>query len=83
MIHSGRGKPQRAAIEPAIYATDRAIELARDGTPFREAYRAAVDYPLPSCGADPEASLAARTSPGGAADLRLDVFRARLDALSA
>ena len=73
----------RAAIEPAMYATDRAIELARDGTPFREAYRAAVDDPLPSFGADPEASLAARTSPGGAADLRLDVLRARLDALSA
>jgi argininosuccinate lyase len=37
---------------------------------------------LPQAGADPEASLAARTSPGGAADLRLDVLRARLDALA-
>jgi argininosuccinate lyase len=71
----------RAAIEPGMYATDRAIELARDGTPFREAYRAAVDDPLPKAGADPEASLAARTSPGGAGDLRLDVLRTRLEAL--
>jgi len=72
----------RDAIEPAMFATDRAVELAREGTPFRDAYRAAVSDPLPKAGADPEASLAARVSPGGAADLRLDVLRARLDALS-
>jgi len=72
----------RAAIEPGMYATDRAIELARAGTPFREAYRAAVADPLPRAGADPEASLAARSSPGGAGDLRLDVLRARLDAFA-
>ena len=73
----------RAAIEPGMFATDRAIELAREGTPFREAYRASANNPLPSFGANPEASLAARTSPGGAADLRLDMLRARLDGLSA
>ena len=72
----------RAAIEPGMFATDRAIELARAGTPFREAYRDAANHPLPQAGADPDASLAARTSPGGAADLRLDVLRARLDALA-
>ena len=73
----------RAAIEPAMYATDRAIELAKSGVPFRQAYRDAVSDPLPSFGADPEASLAARNSPGGAADLRLDELRARLAALDA
>ena len=72
----------RAAIEPGMFATDRAIELARAGTPFREAYRAAASDPLPQAGADPDASLAARTSPGGAADLRLDVLRARLAGLA-
>ncbi|MEO8742475.1 MAG: argininosuccinate lyase [Lysobacteraceae bacterium] len=72
----------RAAIEPAMFATDRAMELAREGMPFRAAYRAAVGDPLPSFGANPEASLAARTSPGGAADMRLDVLRARLDAIA-
>ena len=71
-----------AAIEPGMFATDRAIELARAGTPFREAYRDAANHPLPQAGADPEASLAARTSPGGAADLRLDVLRARLATLA-
>jgi argininosuccinate lyase len=72
----------REAIEPAMYATDRAIELAKSGVPFRQAYRDAVTDPLPAAGADPEASLAARNSPGGAADLRLDELSARLNALS-
>ena len=71
----------RAAIDPGMYATDRAIELARAGTPFRDAYRIAASDPLPRSGEDPEASLAQRVSPGGAGDLRLDVLRARLDAL--
>ena len=72
----------RAAIEPGMFATDRAIELARAGTPFREAYRAAASDSCPQAGFDSEASLAARTSPGGAADLRLDVLQAHLDALA-
>ena len=33
----------RAAIEPSMYATDRAIDLARDGMPFRDAYQRAAD----------------------------------------
>ncbi|HET6602872.1 MAG TPA: argininosuccinate lyase [Xanthomonadaceae bacterium] len=71
----------RDACEAGMYATDKAIELARAGVPFREAYRRAAAEPLPAAGADPDASLAARVSPGGAADLRLDVLRARLQAL--
>ena len=73
----------RAAIEPAMFATDRAIEMARAGTPFREAYRLAAGTPPPVVNVDPEASLAARVSPGGAADLRLDLLRARLDGFAA
>ena len=71
------------AFDDGMYATDRAIELARAGMPFRDAYRQAAASPLPEAGADPQASLAARVSPGGAADLRLDELRARLDALDA
>lgn len=33
----------RAAIEPAMYATDVAIEQAAAGVPFRDAYRAAAE----------------------------------------
>jgi argininosuccinate lyase len=71
----------RAAIEPAMYATDVAIEQAAAGVPFRDAYRAAAET-VASAGAGrtPESSLAARVSPGAAGDLRLDVLRARLQA---
>jgi argininosuccinate lyase len=72
----------RAAIEPAMYATDAAIEQAASGVPFRDAYRAAAEAAdAAGQGRTPEASLAARVSPGAAADLRLDALRERLDAL--
>ena len=67
----------RAALEPSMYATDLAVDLARQGMPFREAYREAAN-PARWADGDPEASLAARTSPGASADLRLDALRARL-----
>lgn len=72
----------RAAIEPSMYATDVAIEQAVAGVPFREAYRAAAESARRvGAGRTPEASLSARSSPGAAGDLRLDVLRARLTAL--
>jgi len=72
----------RAAIEPSMYATDVAIEQAAAGVPFREAYRKAADMAASAGeGRAPESSLATRTSPGAAADLRLTELRARLDAL--
>ena len=72
----------RAAIEPSMYATDVAIEQAMAGVPFREAYRAAAEAASTvGAGRMPEASLSARTSPGAAGDLRLDLLHARLAAL--
>ena len=72
----------RAAIEPSMYATDVAIEAAISGVPFRDAYRAAADAANKAGqGRSPESSLAARTSPGSAADLRLDELRDRLSEL--
>jgi argininosuccinate lyase len=72
----------RSAIEPSMYATDAAIEQAIAGVPFREAYqRAAETTQAAGQGRAPEASLAARVSPGAAGDLRLDQLRARLHAL--
>ncbi len=72
----------RAAIEPSMYATDVAIEAAISGVPFRDAYRAAADTANEAGqGRSPESSLAARTSPGSAADLRLDELRNRLSEL--
>jgi argininosuccinate lyase len=72
----------RAAIEPAMYATDVAIEQAAAGVPFRDAYRAAADTASSAgAGRTPEGSLAARVSPGSGHDLRLDELRARLSHL--
>jgi argininosuccinate lyase len=76
------GAAMRAAIEPAMYATDVAIEHAVAGMPFRDAYRRAADSTdNAGQGRTPETSLAARSSPGGAADLRLDELRKRLENL--
>ncbi len=69
-----------AALEPAMFATDLAVEAARDGVPFREAYRAAMGQDAGQRnGAD---SVAARVSPGACADLRLDEIRQRLEAMA-
>jgi argininosuccinate lyase len=73
----------REAISPEMFATDRATELAKAGTPFRDAYLS-VAKDLASVGAtDIEASLLARVSPGATADLRLSEMRERLMALEA
>jgi argininosuccinate lyase len=73
----------RAAIEPSMYATDVAIEQAAAGLPFREAYRRAAETAATAGqGRTPEASLAARVSPGATADLCLDELRARLQSLA-
>lgn len=70
----------RAAIDPGMYATDRAMELARSGVPFRQAYQLAAT-PAPGERRSPEASLADRCSPGAAARPLLDRLQARLDGM--
>jgi argininosuccinate lyase len=73
----------RAAMDSGMYATDVAVEQAAAGVPFREAYRAAAaSVDQAGAGRTPDASLAARVSPGAAADLRLDELRERWDSLS-
>jgi argininosuccinate lyase len=73
----------RQAITGDMFATDRALDLARAGTPFRDAYRA-VAKDLDATGAyDLEASLAARVSPGATADLGVHEMRNRLEAVRA
>lgn len=75
-----RADAMRAALDPSMYATDLAIELAREGVPFRDAYVAAAD-PARWQARDPASSLAARVSPGAAGDLRLTVIASRLAAV--
>lgn len=72
----------RAAIDSGMYATDVAVEAAVAGVPFRDAYKAAAEASdSAGQGRTPEGSLAARVSPGAAADLRLDELAARWQAL--
>jgi argininosuccinate lyase len=72
----------RGAIDAGMYATDVAVEQAAAGVPFRDAYRAAAGSVAQAGeGRTPEASLAARVSPGAAGDLRLETLRERLAAL--
>jgi argininosuccinate lyase len=66
----------RAAIDPAMHATDRAIELVKEGLPFRDAYRRVAAEPATD--RTPEESLRARVSPGACADLRLDTIASRI-----
>lgn len=70
----------RGAIDGAMSATDKAVELAASGTPFRDAYRTVGDSLAELQDADPARSLASRVSPGACADLRLDELAARIDA---
>ncbi len=70
-----------AAIEPSMYATDLAVELARDGVPFREAYRRVKAQLASLADHDPAASISARTSPGAPGALCLDAIEARWNAL--
>ena len=71
----------RAALDASMYATDLAVDMARQGVPFRDAYVQAADPARWEQG-EPEASLGARVSPGAAGDLQLDVLGARLASLS-
>src|SRR5690625_4209570 len=72
----------REAIEPAMYATDVAIEQAAAGVPFRDAYRAAADTAASAgAGRSPEQSLKERMSPGAAGQPRVEILRDRLKAL--
>jgi argininosuccinate lyase len=75
-----RPDAMRTALEPSMYATDLAVDLAREGMPFREAYRRAAD-PAAWEEGDPAASLAARVSPGAAGNPRFDELERRLAAL--
>lgn len=71
----------RAAIDDGMFATDRAMELAAAGVPFRLAYVQAADSPLHSHGADAEASLLARVSQGSGVAPGVELLKARLDGL--
>jgi len=69
-----------AAFEPSMQATDIALDFAKQGVPFREAYVKAADTALWQNGS-PALSLAARESEGSGCNLGLDILKQRLAAL--
>lgn len=71
----------RESITPEMLATDRAVDMAREGIPFRDAYKVAAGQ-----GADINAdeiaqSLENRVSPGGCGQLEVGLLESRLQAL--
>ena len=67
-----------AGFTPDVFATDAALELVRQGVPFRDAYRQ-VGTSLEKLSAmDPVAAIDRRTSTGTPGNLRLDVPRAAM-----
>jgi len=70
-----------ASISPEMLATDRATNLAREGIPFREAYKIAAAEIGTMNMDNIQKSLAQRSSPGGCGNLGVDILLARLGAL--
>ncbi|MEM7081408.1 MAG: argininosuccinate lyase [Pseudomonadota bacterium] len=69
------------AMDRGMFATDIAVELAAKNIPFRQAYRLVKEGLDEIDDLSPSDSLNKRVSPGGAADLRLDLIQARLNTL--
>jgi argininosuccinate lyase len=70
----------RAAIDPELFATDLSVDLAREGMPFRDAYREVGARLRDMEDADVGESLEKRVSTGACGALELDRLEARLRA---
>lgn len=68
-----------AACSAELFATDRAYELARDGVPFRDAYRQVAANPAAQAPGDLVARLQARTHTGAPGHLDLPGVSARIE----
>ena len=68
----------KAAVSPECFATDRAVDLAVAGVPFRDAYKQVAAEVKQMKAGDAAASLAARVSFGAPGNLQLDRLEARL-----
>jgi argininosuccinate lyase len=71
----------RESITPEMLATDRAMDMAREGIPFREAYKIIAAGMEELSGEGIAQSLAERSSPGGCGNLETGILYARLELL--
>jgi argininosuccinate lyase len=71
----------RNSITPQMLATDLALDMARDGVPFREAYRVAAARCEKITDEDIARSIAGRVSQGGCGRLEKALLQSRLETL--
>ena len=71
----------RESITQEMLATDVAMDMAREGIPFRDAYKAAAAESGKISNEGIAQSLANRVSPGGCGQLETGLLEARLEAL--
>ena len=71
----------RASITSEMLATDRALDMARDGVPFRDAYKTASAESAAISDEGISQSLTNRVSPGGCGQLETELLETRLRAL--
>ena len=69
------------AIDAPMYATDLAVDLSKKGVPFRQAYQTVNDLREELAARSPLDSISQRNSPGGCANLMLEVLEKRYNAL--
>ena len=67
------------AFSSEVFATDRVLELVKQGTPFRDAYRQVAQSLDTTPMEDPAANIRKKTHLGAAGNLGLDLGRARLE----
>ncbi len=70
------------AIDPPMFATDRAVELSVGGMAFRDAYKQVGRELDALAQGNAGASVRARVSPGACADLRLNELEAWVESLA-
>ena len=80
MIRSLEVNPQRlrAAFEPGVFATDRALELVAGGMPWRDAYHQVRDHLEDLRTADPDEVVAKKQSWGDPFGLDFDFYRQKI-----
>ena len=76
-----RVERMRESITSEMLATDRALDMAREGIPFREAYKTAAAEVEEVSDQEIAQSLINRVSPGGCGQLETGLLESRLDAL--
>jgi len=76
-----RAERMRKSITPEMLATDRALDMAREGIPFRDAYKSAAADSGEFSAEGIAQSLASRVSPGGCGQLETKLLEVRLEAL--